>query len=56
MRFCSLEGSKHAMYLRSLGPAMRAFIVVIGLAPGAQAQHYKYTAIDTFTDLQKRFF
>lgn len=56
MRSCSLAGSKHVTYFRSLGFAMRAFIVVMGLAAGAQAQRYKYTAIDTFTDLQERFF
>ncbi len=30
-----------------------AFIVAMGLATGAQAQSYKYTALDRFTDLQK---
>jgi hypothetical protein len=50
----SLAGSKHATYFRSLGLALMAF-VALG-APGAQAQYYKYTALDTFTGLQKRFF
>jgi hypothetical protein len=52
----SLAGSKHATYFRSLGLVLMAFIVAMGLAPGAQAQYYKYTALDTFTGLQKRFF
>ena len=47
----SLAGSKHATYFRSLGLALMAFIVAMGLAPGAQAQYYKYTALDTFTGL-----
>jgi hypothetical protein len=51
----SLAGSKHPTYFRSLGLALMAFIVAMGLAPGAQAQSYKYTARDTFTGLQKRF-
>jgi hypothetical protein len=51
----SLAGSKHATYFRSLGLALMAF-VAMGLAPGAQTQHYKDTALDTFTGLPKRFF
>jgi hypothetical protein len=52
----SLAGSRQSPYFQSLGLAPMAFIVGIGLAPGAQAQYYKYTALDTFTSLQKRFF
>jgi len=52
----SLAGSKHATYFRSLDLALMAFIVAMGLAPGAQAEYYKYTALDTSTGLQKRFF
>ena len=44
----SLAGSKHATYFRSLDLALMAFIVAMGLALGAQAQYYKFTALDTF--------
>jgi hypothetical protein len=49
----ALAGSKHATCFRSLGLALMTFIVAMGLATGAQAQSYKYTALNRFTDLQK---
>ncbi|MFZ1138360.1 MAG: hypothetical protein WAN76_04235 [Candidatus Sulfotelmatobacter sp.] len=57
MKFLLLSRRQQTRYiLPKSGPCADAFIVAMGLAPGAQAQYYKYTALDAFTGLQKRFF
>ena len=56
MKFLLALGSKDATCFRSVGLALMTSIVAMRLATGAQAQYYKYTALDRFTGLQKRFF
>lgn len=56
MKFLLSLAAANTLHTSEVGLTLMAFIVAMGLAPGAQAQYYKCTSLDTFTGFQRRFF